>query len=76
MQAELVTIVFGEVLSKVPIFELLRAEDENFLMEVWTFMKCKSCSAGVGALGRVYRYGYITRNPNPELTRARVCESL
>ena len=34
LQAELVTIVFGDVLTKVPLFDMLQEEDHSFLMEV------------------------------------------
>ena len=34
LKRKIVTNIFGEPLSKVPLFELLQAEDESFLVEV------------------------------------------
>ena len=35
LKRKVVVSIFGETLKKVPLFGLLQAEDETFLLEVW-----------------------------------------
>jgi CRP-like cAMP-binding protein len=39
IQRELVRCVYGEMLKKVPIFEMLQKQDKDFLMEVYSVMQ-------------------------------------
>jgi len=39
LQSELVELIFGETLRKVPIFEVLLSEYKTFLRDVWVFMQ-------------------------------------
>ena len=46
LQSQLVTIIFGKILKQVPIFDLLKEESPNFLMEVWSCMEYHTFAPG------------------------------
>jgi len=50
LKRSLVTVIFGEALSKVPLFALLHSQDESFLAEVWSYMKYNTYDPGTAII--------------------------